>query len=156
MIISCENCNKKFELEDSLIPAEGRILQCGSCSHQWHYKPQVKENLVTKKDTEVETPTKEEEINNKVEVTIKPIESLYDDNEDEEINDSKKNANVKPNKKISYFNYFLVIIFSFLALIILVDTFETKIFLFFPKINLYLDSLYQSLTDIYLFFKDLS
>ena len=37
MIISCENCGKKFEVSDDLIPENGRFLQCGSCSHKWHY-----------------------------------------------------------------------------------------------------------------------
>ena len=39
MIISCEKCDKKFELSDELIPEEGRLLQCGSCSYKWHYTP---------------------------------------------------------------------------------------------------------------------
>ena len=39
MIISCEKCDKKFELSDELIPVEGRLLQCGSCSYKWHYTP---------------------------------------------------------------------------------------------------------------------
>ena len=58
MIISCEKCNKKFELEDNLIPESGRFLQCGSCSHKWHYMPdkiikldqeigQINENILT-------------------------------------------------------------------------------------------------------------
>ena len=39
MIISCEKCNKKFEISDDLIPSKGRILQCGSCLHKWHFVP---------------------------------------------------------------------------------------------------------------------
>ena len=39
MIISCEKCNKKFEISDELIPDEGRLLRCGSCSYEWHYMP---------------------------------------------------------------------------------------------------------------------
>ena len=38
MIITCEKCSKKFNLEDSLIPDEGRELQCGSCNHKWFFK----------------------------------------------------------------------------------------------------------------------
>ena len=38
MIISCEKCNKKFNIQDNLIPNEGRLLQCGSCNHKWFYK----------------------------------------------------------------------------------------------------------------------
>ena len=38
MIITCPNCNKKFKIYNSLIPDEGRDLQCGSCNHVWLYK----------------------------------------------------------------------------------------------------------------------
>ena len=38
MIIACPKCKKKFDIEDSLIPEKGRLLQCGSCQHKWHYK----------------------------------------------------------------------------------------------------------------------
>ena len=48
MIISCPLCDKKFEVDVSLIPKEGRLLQCGSCSHQWFYKPQSKTNIPEK------------------------------------------------------------------------------------------------------------
>ena len=50
MIISCEKCNKKFELEDNLIPETGRLLQCGSCSYQWHYIPTNQITLVNEID----------------------------------------------------------------------------------------------------------
>ena len=38
MIITCEQCLKKFEIESSLIPKDGRLLECGSCNHKWFYK----------------------------------------------------------------------------------------------------------------------
>ena len=38
MIISCEECHKKFEIESNLIPEKGRLLQCSACSHKWFYK----------------------------------------------------------------------------------------------------------------------
>ena len=38
MIITCPSCHKKFKLDATLIPAEGRKLQCGFCDHKWHYK----------------------------------------------------------------------------------------------------------------------
>ena len=42
MIIQCTSCNKKFEVNVSLIPPEGRDLQCGSCNHTWFYLPDNK------------------------------------------------------------------------------------------------------------------
>ena len=44
MIITCPNCNKKFEIDASLIPSEGRKLQCGSCNNVWIYKFEEKNN----------------------------------------------------------------------------------------------------------------
>ena len=38
MIITCPYCDKKFNVDAELIPAERRKLQCGSCDHKWHYK----------------------------------------------------------------------------------------------------------------------
>ncbi len=37
MIIICENCNKKFEVNSKLIPKTGRTIQCGSCNHVWFF-----------------------------------------------------------------------------------------------------------------------
>ena len=38
MIITCDQCDKRFEIESNLIPQKGRLLQCSSCSHKWFYK----------------------------------------------------------------------------------------------------------------------
>ena len=38
MIIACPNCNKKFKIDPTLIPEDGRDLKCGSCNHVWLYK----------------------------------------------------------------------------------------------------------------------
>ena len=37
MIISCEKCNKKFKVDDSLIPSKGRLLKCGNCDNSWFF-----------------------------------------------------------------------------------------------------------------------
>ena len=41
MIIQCINCNKKFEVDSSLIPNNGRNIQCGSCNHTWFFIPNL-------------------------------------------------------------------------------------------------------------------
>ena len=38
MIITCPSCQKKFELDDNLLPENGRTLQCGSCNYKWFFK----------------------------------------------------------------------------------------------------------------------
>ena len=39
MIIQCKSCSKKFIVNDSQIPKEGRNVQCGYCSSTWLQKP---------------------------------------------------------------------------------------------------------------------
>ncbi len=41
MIIVCVNCNKKFEVNSSLIPEKGRSIQCGACNHIWFYTKKI-------------------------------------------------------------------------------------------------------------------
>tara|TARA_B100000029_G_C17241984_1_gene839412 strand:+ start:115 stop:357 length:243 start_codon:yes stop_codon:yes gene_type:complete len=39
MIINCDNCNKKFNVDDKLLPPEGRMLKCGYCENTWFFDP---------------------------------------------------------------------------------------------------------------------
>ena len=54
MIITCENCNKKFDLNSTLIPEKGRMLQCGKCDYKWFFNNEKvydnNEPLINKKD----------------------------------------------------------------------------------------------------------
>ena len=36
--ITCPNCKKTFEVEDNLIPSEGREVKCSACNIIWFYK----------------------------------------------------------------------------------------------------------------------
>ena len=73
MIITCPNCNKKFKIDNSLIPDEGRDLQCGSCNHVWLYKIEEENSKILK--------LKEEFDNNDIETK--------DDKNNEEIIENK-------------------------------------------------------------------
>ena len=55
MQITCPSCSKKFEIQDNLIPQNGRLLQCGSCEHQWFYKI----NLISTEKAKVSSTTNE-------------------------------------------------------------------------------------------------
>jgi len=148
MIISCENCNKKFELDDHLIPNTGRLLECGSCAHKWHYTP-IQKTEAPEENLEIKEPLiKEKKIKNEVEVSIQKTKPILKENNEETISDNK-------DKKISYLNLFIVIIISFIGLVIIFDTFESQLAKFFPNISVYLESLYETLRDISLFINDL-
>ncbi len=146
MQITCENCLKNFEVKDSLIPTKGRILQCGSCNHKWFY---LKNQFIEKKNI-LNIEESEETLD----------EKLKDQNEDKKIKkfiDNKENQlpYINKTKSINYFNSFIVIVISLIALIILTDTFKNQISLVYPNIDFALNNLYESLNDIKLFIIDL-
>ena len=54
MIIACNNCGKKFNLESSMIPEKGRLLQCSSCDYKWFFKKKNIHQQVTQ--TKIDNP----------------------------------------------------------------------------------------------------
>ena len=48
MIITCTECKKQFVVPDNAIPAEGRTVQCSSCSNEWKQFPVKQRNTVKK------------------------------------------------------------------------------------------------------------
>ena len=153
MIIQCENCNKKFEIQDNLIPNDGRLLECGSCTHQWHYTPIAKLELTS--EVQIKDEPTEQLILKKTKKKSKIIKKIYENDADNEIEQTKKNITTK-EKNISFINFLLVGIISFVAIVILVDTFKNQIGYVIPNINLYINELHEILRDIFLFIVDLS
>ena len=49
MIIQCESCSRKFIVQDSNIPKDGRTVQCGYCSVTWHQMPVTTPTRAVKK-----------------------------------------------------------------------------------------------------------
>ena len=155
MIIQCINCNKKFEVDPELIPEKGRSIQCGSCNHNWFYKKDISQPS-SEIHEEIPLVEEAEEINisnqDIGEINI-PDEKLEDKNDTKEIDDTtnSKKSNVF-NKIISYL---IVAVISFVALIIVLDTFKTPLNNIFPNLEQILFNLYEIFEDIGLFFKDL-
>ena len=155
MIIDCTNCNKKFEVDPELIPEKGRTIQCGSCDNNWFYKKDISQPS-SEIHEEIPLVEEAEEINisnqDIGEINI-PDEKLEDKNDTKEIDDTtnSKKSNVF-NKIISYL---IVAIISFVALIIVLDTFKTPLNNIFPNLEQILFNLYETFEDIGLFFKDL-
>ena len=156
MIISCENCNKRFEVSDNLIPDQGRLLQCSSCDHKWFFKKT--EKLIKKKEPKIIIKEDDNKILSEtfVEKTIekKEIKSTTLNEETlSEIDDEQ--PQVKKDKKTNYLKIFIVIIITFVAIIIIIDTFKNQIRFIYPDIEIPLNNLYESLRDINLFLRDL-
>jgi len=161
MIISCTNCNKKFEINSDLIPDTGRLLACGGCNYEWFY---TKEKLVDsqaqeieKKDLSTDSSVKKieiTEISDQVNIS-EPSENFIDN--DIKNNSVDKIGSKKLNNKvgINLLSWILIFLLSFVALVILIDTFKSPIGLFIPNIELILFNLYETLKDILLFVQDL-
>ena len=158
MIIECVNCSKKFDVNSDLIPSAGRTIQCGSCNHVWFYK-KGQENQSLKN----EIKSKDDELSSKViqknKPKIKNIEKKQKLSSNQKIS-SQKSEIVKYEPKSSFsfgklLSYILVIIISFIALILILDTFKIQLYNIFPRSEVLLFNLYETLKDIQLFIKDL-
>ena len=162
MIIECPACSKKFNIDEKLIPDEGRLLKCGNCDHTWFYKKE--ENL--KLETESIKINEIEE--SKSEINVKPVEEPIKQTKKIRKKVSKKSSTKESTSKelvsidkssVSKENNIIkkifLIIISIIAFILLLDTFKNQISVIFPGILKMSDSLYLVINDLKLFIKDL-
>tara|TARA_B100000965_G_scaffold345365_1_gene316104 strand:- start:21 stop:455 length:435 start_codon:yes stop_codon:yes gene_type:complete len=142
MQITCDNCTKSFNLDETLISKEGRYLQCGSCNHKWFFKPQKDKKKIIHKEI------KKDDI-----IIEKPEDNKKKINESK---NNKLNKTLKKNKKkINLFNLLLVFVISIIAIILILDTFKYNLTTIFPSLDYILENLYESIKDVILFIKDL-
>jgi len=156
MIIECICGQKKFEVNSELIPDTGRTIQCGSCDKVWFYKP---ENLNNENQKDLIIENEIPNIQSK-----KVIKSIIKDtltNQNVSNLENKKNFEItkyKPRKSLSFtklLSYLIVLIITFVALLVVIDTFRTYLYQLFPFLEIVIFSLFEILKDIKLFIKDL-
>ena len=148
MIIICPCGEKKFEVDENLIPDKGRLLKCGSCDQTWFFNKNVSEQT----EPLIDKPAKQKKI-------------LY---KDENINKSVSKTPIKPGSELvkykpkynftfgKFLNYIIVSIITFVAIIIVLDTFKDPLSNIFPNLELVLYNLFETLRDLILFAKDLN
>ena len=163
MIIDCINCSKKFVVNASLIPDNGRTIQCGSCNHVWFYKPKIEQSK-----NEIKAEINSPESNNN------DLENKKDDNLNEKLSKIEDTSNlekftntepsshelINENKKTTFsvskfLSYFLVFLITFIALIIVLDTFKSPLSSIIPGLEIFLYNFFETLKDLYLFIKNL-
>ena len=162
MIIECPACSKKFNINEKLIPDEGRLLKCGNCEHTWFYKKDEKIKL------EAETIKINEIKESKSEINVEPVEEPIKQTKKIRKKISKKSSTKESTSKelvsidkssVSRENNIIkkifLIIISIIAFILLIDTFKNQLSVIFPGIVQMSDSLYQVINDLKLFIKDL-
>ena len=149
MIINCPACQKKFELDDNLLPENGRTLQCGSCNYKWFFK---KKDEIKVFEKQLESNGNEKIDSGQVNID-KQLNILKNQNSN---NIGKKKKPISESLSIfKFFNYLVVLIISFIALIILLDTFKNNLSEIFPNLELFLYNLFETIKDLQLFFNDL-
>ena len=165
MIISCPNCNKKFKIDQNLIPISGRLLQCSNCKHKWHFK-------IEKKDETDDGSFEPEKVilkNKNEDIKVNSIENdpLIEENlkkkelkkKEKVVKKTKKiKQNINQNKKekpVGLLNMIIILIISFVAIVIVLDTFRIELSKYMPFLNPILNSFYEIIADINSFIKDL-
>ncbi len=148
MIIVCPCGEKKFEVDENLIPDKGRLLKCGSCDQTWFFNKNVNQQT----EPLIDKPAKQKKI-------------LY---KDENINKSVSKDPIKPGSELvkykpkynftfgKFLSYIIVSIITFIAIIIVLDTFKDPLSTIFPNLELVLYNLFETLRDLILFAKDLN
>ena len=162
MIISCPECNKRFNIDQNLIPEDGRLLQCSNCMHKWHFIIEKNEKIIEQpiKSEEIITESKNEEKNINPSQEFIPTEDetvekkLKKEQKEQKIK-KKEQKRKKKDKPIKLLNMIIVVIISVAALIIIIDTFRIELSKFMPFLNPMLDSFYAIIADINSFIKDL-
>ena len=127
MIINCQSCNKNFEINDQLIPVNGRLVQCGFCNSKWHQLPQIE-------TTEVEPIDKKEEKN---------------------LTTSRSAKTENKTKKIGFLSLVLIILISTVATFLVIETFKIQIISSWPQADVYINHVYETLENIFILIKDL-
>ena len=148
MIIACPCGEKKFEVDENLIPDKGRLLKCGSCDQTWFFNKNIDEQTKPL----IDRPTKQKKI-------------LY---KDENVDKSIPNVPLKPRSELvkykprynftigKFLSYIIISIITFVAIIIVLDTFRDPLSNIFPNLELILYNLFETLRDLILFVKDLN
>ena len=150
MIIVCPSCGKNFDVDENLIPDRGRLLKCGSCNQTWFFNKN--------KDEEIKLSTDEVVVEEKPKVKEKKIRKPTSNFS---TNTNKGSELVKYQPKYNFtfgkfLRYIIVSIITFVAIIIILDTFKDPLSNIFPNLEFVLYNLFETLRDLILFAKDLN
>ena len=157
MIITCPNCNKKFKIDPTLIPEDGRDLKCSSCDHVWLYKIKdvssmpliLNENYDNYENELDEVEKKNDNEFKKDQLLSKKINKKEEEKETEKFIKQKSiSENDKKNSGSKFFSYLVVFVISSIAFVILLDTLKTPLINIFPSLEVVLFNLFETLKDI--------
>ena len=147
MIIVCPCDQKSFNIDDKLIPKEGRLVKCGVCNHTWFYK----------KGDESQIKYKKPNISKNIDISTEKI-AIKKKHKSQSTNKGSEIVKYIPKSNFTFgkfLSYIIVTIISFIAILVIIDTFKTPLYNYFPNLEFLIFSLYETLKDIELFIRDL-
>ena len=150
MIIVCPSCGKNFAVDENLIPDQGRLLKCGSCNQTWFFNKH--------KNAEIKPSTEEIVVEEKRDIKEKKIRKSRS-NFSNNIKKGSELVKYQPKYNFTFgkfLSYVIVSIITFVAIIIVLDTFKNPLSNIFPNLELILYNLFETLRDLILFAKDLN
>ena len=156
MIIICPSCQKRFDVDTNLIPEKGRMVKCGSCNHTWFFNKNDRMNIEIES---IKIPINDQK--NYIAPKSSEKNKTINDNISDLSKSNKGSELIKYQAKSNFsfvkiLNYLIVLLISFAAIIIVLDTFKDPLSVFFPNLELLLYSLFETLKDLVLFIKDLN
>ena len=150
MIIVCPSCGKNFNVDEDLIPDKGRLLKCGSCNQTWFFN----KNKNVEVKSSINEVVAEERSNIEEKIIRKPVSNFSTN-----IKKGSELVKYKPKYNFTFgkfLSYIIVSIITFIAIIIVLDTFKDPLSNIFPNLELVLYNLFETLRDLILFAKDLN
>ena len=151
MIIVCPSCGKNFDVDNNLIPDKGRLLKCGSCNQTWFFNK-------NERYEEIKPSTDEAVVEEKPNINEKKIRKLTSSSSTK-IKKGSELIKYQPKYNFTFgkfLSYIIVSIITFVAIIIVLDTFKDPLSNIFPNLELVLYNLFETLRDLILFAKDLN
>ena len=132
MIIQCQNCSRKFQVNDEDIPKEGRMVQCSNCAQKWFQTPIKVKAPVKRKRKRVKKKIEEVEINN--------IQKIIDPSSQDSVSEV-----YEPKQGLGFFGYIFLLIIIILSAIGVLKTFEDDLINHFPEIEYIFEFLNEQL-----------
>jgi predicted Zn finger-like uncharacterized protein len=165
MLVNCNSCLKKFEVPDSAITENGRLLQCGSCGNKWTQYP-VKEKTVKNINKivppEIKKPSninKKKNSNKRKKRTVNLYSEEYlKKKHGLEIKDPRDDKRIQKKKLragFGFYNYFILISIFVILLIGILNLTKALIIANYPFAESYISYLYEVLNIIKIFISNL-
>jgi len=166
MIISCNSCEKKFVVPDKAITTEGRVVQCGSCGNKWQQFPLKKELSEKVNKIDKEKTIKKPQINKKKTLIKKKKRDIdlyspeylakkHGINLDSNARSLKTKNSSSKEVSFGFYAYLLILIVFLIFFLKLLYFFQDKFVALFPFAEIYLDVLFEIITNFFHFWRDL-